>query len=467
MTSTTTGDLTAIVIGSGSAGLTVAIGLAGLGRRVAVVEVGSVGGDCTNVGCIPSKTLLHQAAMASTMPWDAVRRTRDDLEAEESAMLGAHEAIDFVRGRARIGADGTVEVTGTDGTTRTLDATHVVIATGSAPMTVDIEGLAEPTLLTNETLFELAETPAHLTIVGGGAIAVEMATAHRRLGARVTMIEAAPRLLPREDPEVSAMVAESFRDAGVDVHLGTTARSFAEHERTLTLNSGAIVDGVDRVLMAVGRRPRIAGLGLEALDIAMDRGITTDTWGRTSRRGLWAVGDVTGATATTHGANAMARRTVRAIGLPWLPRVGSAPTIPGAVFGDPEVASVGLSLDDLDHRWPEAARLHLRVDLADTDRGLTDQVVSGAVIVDVARLSGRILRASIVGPGAAQAIGIFTLAIDEDISMHRLYRMVHPYPTFASAIGAVADEFTRATLTDLPGEAATWVRHLPRRLRNR
>lgn len=467
MTSTTTGDLTAIVIGSGSAGLTVGIGLAGLGRHVAVVEVGSVGGDCTNVGCIPSKTLLHRAATAGAMPWAEVRRTRDGLEAEESAMLDAHEAIDLVRGRARIVADGTVEVTGTDGTVRILEAAHVVIATGSAPMTVDIEGLVEPTLLTNETLFELEERPAHLAIVGGGAIAVEMATAHRDLGARVTMIEAAPRLLPREDPEVSAIIAESLRGAGVEVHRGTTARSFAEDGRTLTLGSGEIVDGVDRVLMAVGRRPRTAGLGLDALGVAMERGITTDTWGRTSRRGLWAVGDVTGATATTHGANAMARRTVRAIGLPWLPKIGRPPTIPGAVFGDPEVASVGLSLDELDRRWPEAARLHLRVDLADTDRGRTDQAGSGAVIVDAARLSGRILRASIVGPGAAQAIGIFTLAIDEDISMHRLYRMVHPYPTFASAIGAVADEFTRATLPNLPGEAAMWARHLPRRLRNR
>lgn len=459
--------LTAIVIGSGSAGLTVAIGLAGLGRRVAVVEMGAVGGDCTNAGCIPSRTLLHQAEVATAMPWAEVRRTRDVLEAEEAAMLDEHESIDFVRGHARVVGDGAVEVTGRDGTVQALAAAHVVIATGSSPQVIDIEGLSEPTLLTNETLFELKETPAHLAIVGGGAVAVEMATAHRHLGARVSVIEAAPRLLPREDPEVSAIVDDALRAAGVAVHVGTTARSFAQITRTLRLSGEASVEDVDRVLMAVGRQPRIEGFGLDAMGVAADRGITVDAWGRTSRRGLWAVGDVTGTTATTHGANAMARRVVRAIGLPWLPKIGAAPTIPGAVFGTPEAASVGLSLDDLHEHWPEDARMHLRADLGDTDRGLTDQVHRGAVIVDVARMSGRILRASIVGPGAAQAIGIFTLAIDEGISMHRLYRMVHPYPTFASAIGAVADEFTRTTLPRLPGEATAWVRHLPGRLRNR
>ena len=458
-------DVTAVLIGSGSAGLTVAIGLAGLDHRVVVVEEGPVGGDCTNVGCIPSKTLLHLARTGAPSPWGEVRKRRDGLEATESTMLADHDRIELLRGSARIVGPGTVEVADQDGTLQRVAAPHIVIATGSRPRTVAIEGMDPARVLTNETLFEIDATPGHLVIVGGGAIAVEMATAVRHLGGAVTIVEVAPRLLGRDDPEVSAIVAQALGEAGVDVRLGTTATSFDEAKATLTLDDGDEIRAVDRVLMAIGRSPRVDGLGLDRLGVDVGPGgVGVDSWGRTSVAGVWAVGDVTGVTATTHGANAMARRVVRAIGLPRLLRVGRPPSIPAAVFGEPEVASVGFAPEKVARRWPEASRVHLRADLADTDRGLTDGVTRGAVIVDVERMTGRILRASIVGPGAAQAIGIFTLAIDRRISMHRLYRMVHPYPTFASAIGVVADEFTRLTLTDLPAQATTWARHLPHRL---
>ena len=146
-------------------------------------------------------------------------------------------------------------------------------------------------------------------------------------------------------------------------------------------------------------------------------------------------------------------------------RLGKPHHIPAAVFCDPEVASVGLSVEELERRWPADARLHLRVDLADTDRGLTDAVTHGAVIVDAERLTGKLLRATIVGPAASEAIGIFTLAFDRGLSLHRLFAMVHPYPTYASAIGAVTDEFSRQTLPHLKAEAAAYLRHVPTRLR--
>jgi pyruvate/2-oxoglutarate dehydrogenase complex dihydrolipoamide dehydrogenase (E3) component len=465
--STDRSDPRAVVIGSGSAGLTVAIGLAGLGHRVAVVERGPVGGDCTNVGCIPSKTLIHLARTGVASPWGRVQDRRDGLEHEEAAMLENHPDIELVRGEAQVTAPGRVTVSGADGSVRHLRAPHIVVATGSRPITIEVPGLGPERTLTNETFFDLDDTPGHLVVIGGGPIAVELASAVERMGARVTLIEAADRILPREDAEASAIVERALRTRTIDVHVGTTAQRFDEATETLHLSDGAAVGNVDRVLIAIGRRPRTEGLGLAAL--GLDTGgapLATDSWGRTEVDGIWAVGDVTGRTATTHGANAMARRTVQAIGLPKLPRISRTPTIPSATFTDPEVASVGLSRAEIERRWPADARLRLHADLADTDRGLTDDITDGAVLVDVERFTGRILRATIVGPSAAEAIGIFTLAIDRRISMHRMYRLVHPYPTFASAIGAVADDFSRQTLPNLRAEASAWARHLPRTLRS-
>jgi len=464
------GDFDAIVIGAGSGGLTVAVGLAGLGRRVALVEASRMGGDCTNTGCIPSKRLIHlsrdpdrdgAAVLAD------VRATRDGLEARERREMREHPNITLIEGRAEITSPGAVRVEGAPGG-RSLSAGQIIVATGSRARRLEIPGLPAERVLTNEHLFELDAPPGHLAILGAGAIGLEMACAFARLGTRITLIDIADRVLPTAIPEASEAVATAMRHRGIDLVLGARATGFRESGRVLLLETPAgprEVAGVDRVLIAIGRVPNVEGLGLDRVGVETGpRGIRVDTWGRTGVRGVWAVGDVTGS-LQTHAANALGRRIVQRIAFPWLPPLGRPPLIPSAVFSDPEVAWVGLTPGAIAGRCAPGAVVHLRVDLADTDRGLTDDVRHGFVAIDAVRLTGRILGATAVGPGASELIAHLALAIDRRISLLRLSRQVYAYPTHAGAIGRAADDFARATLGNLPGEAASYARHRFRRPR--
>lgn len=442
----------AAVIGSGSGGLTVAIGLAGFGHDVVLIEGGPVGGDCTNVGCIPSKTLLHAARCGLDGPLAQARLKRNDLAHREYEEMAEHEHIHLVRGWASLtDARGPHVVRVDDGaTTHHVRADNVVIAGGSQAAMVDIEGLDADRMVTNETLFELESTPSGLVIIGGGATAVEMATAFAAMGTQVDVVELEDRLLASQDPLITEIVERSLRSQGVRLHLGATVERF--DGTSAHLSSGATVDGADRVLMAVGRVPRFDGLSLDVAGVATTAaGVVADDWGRTSVDGIWAVGDITGTTLTSHGAGAVGRRIVRAIALPRVPKVGRVGAIPDVTYGTPEVASVGISRTDL-ATIAASSRRRIVVDHADVDRGYTDDIADGRLVVDVERFTGRILRAAIVGPGAIDLIGMFTIAIDNGIGLRRLFGSVHPYPSHAEIIRQAADEFTLLTLANLPRE---------------
>ncbi len=272
----------AIVIGSGSGGLTAAVGLGRVGKTAVMIEAEHVGGDCTNVGCIPSKSLLHYSKigqLSGVQTLAKVRERRDYLRDHETDEFGSAPGVDFRRGRARIVGEGRVEITRHDGTVETVESDNIVIATGSRPRSLEIEGLPANKLLTNESLFELTEPPAHLAIVGGGAIGVEMATAFSRLGTRVTIVEYAPRLLPLMLPEVGAISQRSLEDKGVRVIVGAAASSFDPSTDSLyTTPAGggtaaSTIENVDAVLVSVGRIPNSDDLGLETV------GVTTDDRG--------------------------------------------------------------------------------------------------------------------------------------------------------------------------------------------
>ena len=457
----------AAIIGAGSGGLTLAIGLAGFGHDTVLVEAGAVGGDCTNVGCVPSKSFLHAARVGTGAPLAWARARRDRLADEEDHEMVAHEQIHLVRGWARLTdrrEPHVVEVATPEGERVEVRADHVIIAAGSEPVRFPIDGLPEARVITNEQVFELDELPARIVLVGGGAISLEMATAFRDAGTDVAIVELEERLMVGEDPVVSATIRAAIEARGVDVRTGTTIERFDESTRTAHLDDGSTIEGVDLVMLNTGRRPKLDALGLDLAGVDHSaRGVDADTWGRTNVEGVWAVGDVTGNTLTTHGANAIGRRIVRAIALPRLPKTADLRAMPNAVYSQPEIASVGRSVDEVAAMSP-AGRRRYEVRLADIDRGFTDDVEHGVLVVDVERFTGRVLRAAIVGPSAAELIGIFTIAIDHGIGLRKLFGMIHPYPAYAEAVGRAVDDFARDTYPALPRE---WWGMVRGRIRNR
>lgn len=454
-----------IVIGAGSGGLTVAIGLANLGRAVALVEGRHVGGDCTNVGCIPSKTLIHQARTGASgaQALAETQHKRNHLRDEETVSVGATEHLTLIHGWARFVAPRTLEVMGEQGEQQTISADQIVVATGSRPCTLDIAGLPAQRMLTNETVFELTEAPRHLTIIGSGVIAMELAFAFQRLGSRVTIVTRSSRVLERAIPEASQALAVSLVERGIVVYTGGAVESYDATTMTLQVRVGGqamLLDNVDYVLLAVGRERNVNGVGLEQTGARFGGdGVETDSYGKTTATGVYAIGDVTRTSAYTHSANAQGRRVVQRIAFPYLPAFGPEALYPDAVFSEPEVAHVGMMPAQIArHYHPQLIR-RIRVDFKDTDRGYTDGLKHGFIIVDAVRLTGRILGATVVGPQASELISFFTLAISEHISLYRIYRLVFPYPTYSSGIAKVADAWMRGTLPNIIGELKAYGRY--------
>jgi dihydrolipoamide dehydrogenase len=470
-----------IVVGAGSGGLTVAFGLARAGKRVALVERGPVGGDCTNVGCIPSKTLIDLAKALGGVPRGdegarrafavraqevlrEVRSRRDALLAHEEHLLAGQGGLELVRGSARLVPRGDevpdVVVESPEAGERTLRAPHVVLAPGSEAIVIDVPGLPPERILTNATLFELASPPERLAILGAGAIGCEMAFAFADLGSAVTLIDLAPRVLPRGEEGASPVVHRSLEAAGVRVLPLTSAVRFDEASETLHVERSGepiALDGVTRVLMAIGRRPTVRGLGLEEVGVETRHGaIVTDAGHRTGVAGVSAIGDATGRADTTHAANAQGRRVVRRILAP-LPLVPEG-AYPSVTFSRPEVAQIGPTLEALRTRYPSELLVTHRVDLADTDRGLTLGLDDGFVSITAMRFTGRVLAATVVAPTAGEMIHLLTLAQRSRMSLWRLSRMVVAYPALSEAIRGVADAFVFSSLPRLHREAATYLR---------
>lgn len=455
-----TGRYNLVVVGGGTAGLVAAAGAAGLGARVALVERELMGGDCLNVGCVPSKTLLRAAnavvqvrearALGVRVPeqvevdfpavMERVRAVRARLAPRGSARRFQELGVDVFLGEARFTGEDTVRVGDT-----TLRFSRACLATGSHPLAPPVFGLATAGFLTNQSVFSLTELPRRLVVLGGGSSGCELAQAFARLGAQVTLLEAGPRLLPREEPEASALLEQALRRDGVDVRAGVRLGRVERRdgEKVLTFSDeGQAPLHADELLVCTGRKPNVEGLQLEAAGIDYDErdGIRVDDHLRTTNRDVYAAGDCCTLHRFTHVADAMARIVVRNSLLFGRERVGAL-AIPWVTFTDPEVAHVGLTEREAREQGID---LHtLRVDLADLDRPVIDGDPPGFLAVHLERGADQVLGATFVGRSAGEAVGELAVAVQGRLGLGRLGRVIHPYPTRAEAIRKVADAHLR------------------------
>ena len=453
-----------VVVGGGTAGLVTAAGGAGLGARVALVERDRLGGDCLNVGCVPSKALLAAArAVASARAagdlgvrvdgvavdfaavMERVRRVRARLAPHDGAARFASLGVDVYFGDARFTGPRTVEVDG-----RRLEFARAVIATGARATAPPIPGLADTGYLTNETVFGLTALPARLAIIGAGPIGCELAQAFGRLGSHVTALEMLPQVLGREDADAAAIVERRLRAEGVDVVLGAritrVERRGAEIVVSYDIGGAARTVACDAVVIGAGRAPNVDGIGLEAAGVAYGRdGITVDDHLRTTNPAIYAAGDVATRFRFTHMADALAR-IVLANALFLGRRKMTALHVPWCTYTDPEVAHVGLSPDDARARGIDVQTIN--VPLSEVDRAVIDGTEDGFLRVHLGR-GARIVGATLVAPHAGDMISEITLAMQSRTGLGRLADVIHPYPTLAEAVRKAGDAYNRTRLTPL------------------
>jgi pyruvate/2-oxoglutarate dehydrogenase complex dihydrolipoamide dehydrogenase (E3) component len=467
-------DNNLVVIGGGSAGLIAALIAATVRARVTLVEKGQMGGDCLNTGCVPSKTLIRSAKMAHyqrtassyglsggppQVDFAAVMQRVHDVIAtiapKDSMQRYRELGVDCVAGDAALVDANHVAVGDT-----VLSTRNVVLATGATPFVPLVPGLEQVQPLTSDNLWQLDSLPERLLVMGGGPIGCELAQSFARLGARVTLIDMAPRLLPREDVDVSEFVAATFRAEGIDVRLDHRAvRVESTRDGAGTLHAataeGEVGIEFDRVLVAVGRRACTQGLGLEKLGISTnpDGTVEVDRYLRTSCRNVFACGDVVGPYQFTHIASHQAwYAAVNALFGRFKKFKVDYSVVPWATYTDPEIARVGLSEAQASEQG--IAVDVVRYELDDLDRALADGNARGWVKVLTRPGSDRILGVCIVGPHAGELIAEYVLAMTHGIGLKQIMGTIHIYPTLAEANKFAASAWRRA---HAPERLLTWV----------
>lgn len=452
-----------LVIGGGSAGLVAAVGAAGLGGKVALVEKHLLGGDCLNAGCVPSKTILRSAKVVGdirraaelgvrvdgdvTVDFPAVmermRRIRADISYHDSAQRFAGLGIDLYLGAGQFTGPDTFTVGD-----RTITFSRAVIATGARAAHVPIPGLAETGYITNEGVFELTRLPRRLAVIGAGPIGLEMAQAFARFGSRVTVFDVLPVVGGLRDAEGNALIRHALEADGVTFYLASQAQQIRRDgdEKVITFtHDGATHDvRVDEILLAAGRRPNVEGLNLEAAGVDYNKkGVVVNDRLQTSNPRIFGAGDVAIAAQFTHTADATARIVLQ--NALFLGRKKySDLIIPWTVYTDPEIAHVGLF--DYEAEAQGMAVDTFTVPIQETDRGRTDGE-DGFVKIYVKQGSDKILGATIIARHAGEMISEITTAMMAGAGLGTLARTIHPYPTQAEAIKKAADAWNRTRLT--------------------
>jgi pyruvate/2-oxoglutarate dehydrogenase complex dihydrolipoamide dehydrogenase (E3) component/uncharacterized membrane protein YdjX (TVP38/TMEM64 family) len=472
-------DRNLVVIGAGAGGLVSAYIAAVVKAKVTLVEGHKMGGDCLNYGCVPSKALIRSARLMHQVKHEAgslgiegaqgqvnfaavmarIKGVIRDIEPHDSVERYTGLGVEVVQGRARITSPWSVELTPADGGAKTtLTTKAIVIAAGAEPFVPPIPGLKGCGYLTSDTVWGLTELPQRLVVLGGGPIGCELAQAFVRLGAQVTQVEMLPRVMVREDPEVSELVAASLRADGITLLTGHQAVRCESSPKRLIVRQGEQESAIefDVLLCAVGRSPRVTGYGLEELGIPITNKKTIDTnaWLQTLYPNIYAVGDVAGPYQFTHTAAHQAwYAAVNALFGRFKKFKADYSVIPWATFTDPEVARVGLS--ESEAKEQNVAYEVTRYGIDDLDRAIADGSAHGFVKVLTVPGKDKILGATIVGEHAGDLLAEFVLAMKHGLGLNKILGTIHTYPTLAEANKYAAGEWKRA---HAPQKLLEWVR---------
>ncbi len=455
-----------VVIGAGPAGLIVAAGAAGLGAKVALIEKHLMGGDCLNVGCVPSKALIRSSRAVAdianaekfgiNVPNNAevdfagvmqrLRRIRSGISDVDSVERYQHKlGVDVFLGSGRFTSNNTVEVAG-----QTLRFKKAVIATGARALQPQIPGLREAGYLTNETVFNLTEKPQRLAVIGAGAIGCELAQAFRRLGSEVVLLHKNAQILDKEDVDAATIVQQAFVREDIQLILESKI------ERVDQTNAGKVIYyqlhgkeasvTVDEIIVSVGRSPNVEGLNLEAVGVEYntEKGVFVNDNLQTTNPRIYAAGDICMSHKFTHAADFAARMVIQNT-LFFGRKKLSALTIPWCTYTDPEVAHVGMG-------EAEAKAKDINIDtflipFSQVDRAILDGEDEGFVKIHVKKGSDKILGATIVARHAGDMISEITLAMVNNIGLGKIASTIHPYPTQADAIRKAGDAYNRTRLT--------------------
>ena len=462
-----------VVIGAGTAGLISAIGCAALGGKVALVERNLMGGDCLNVGCVPSKSLLRssRAAMAKaeagkyglssetpsgedfSFVMERLRRIRAQISRNDSAQRFADMGVDVFLGSASFTEPGTIRV-GED----FLHYRKAIIAAGARAVHPQVPGLEEAGFLTNETVFNLTELPSRLAVIGGGPIGCELAQAFRRLGADVTIIQNS-RFLPREDKEAADLLKQVLEREGINILLQASPVAVESENGVKKIRvetgEGEVVVEVDEILAGAGRQPNVEGLSLEEVGVEYDsrQGVKVDDFLRTSNADIYAAGDICMNWKFTHAAEAAARIAVQNalfLGRKRLSRLN----MPWCTYTDPEISHVGLYEKEAGEQGIGVDIY--RINLDEIDRAVTDGEAEGFLKVLVRKGSDKILGATIVAAHAGDLISEISVAMAGGIGLKTIADVIHPYPTQADAIRRVANLYNKKRLTPRIAALLKW-----------
>ena len=459
------GKYNLVVVGAGTAGLVSAAGAVGLGAKVALVERNLMGGDCLNVGCVPSKGVIRASRAAFDVmdsrefgvqpgskpsvtfseAMERMRRLRARISGADSVHRFKDLGVDIYLGNARFVGPSAVEVD-----QQRLEFDRAVIATGGSPAELNIPGLEVADYYTNETIFTLTECPRRTVVVGAGPIGCELAQSFQRLGSQVTLLTHTARILPREDDDAARIVCQRMVREGMQIFYNAEPRRVQKKSGETVLvisNDGQEEELVcDAILAGVGRRPNVDGIGLEVAGVKYsEKGVEVDDRLMTSNPRVYAAGDVCSRFKFTHAADAMAR-IVLANSLFFGRRKASGLVIPWCTYTDPEVAHVGAyETDDL----PGVEMATLTEQFSHVDRAILDGEEEGFARVHYDKKSGRLLGGTIVARHAGEMISELTLAITSGLKVSALSATIHPYPTQVEVLKKIGDQYMRQRLTPL------------------